>query len=101
MYHRVVNHTKRHQRWMWMTYPAQAIPVGYLKLEQRDAIRAGATRHVYNTTVFPFAQHGEAAGDLRTAAALRLPVILNQYNTRNESTYLVGGRQYMTSCDVS
>mmetsp|Transcript_16546 Transcript_16546/g.40497 ORF Transcript_16546/g.40497 Transcript_16546/m.40497 type:complete len:315 (-) Transcript_16546:168-1112(-) len=61
---------------------------GYLKLEQRDAIRAGATRAEYNTSVFPFAQHGEAAGDTREAAALRLPVILNEYNFRNESTFL-------------
>ena len=53
----------------------------------------GATRHEYNTSVFPFAEHGEAAGDTREAAALRLPVILNEYNFRNETTYLVRSRE--------
>lgn len=61
---------------------------GYLRLEQRDAIRAGDTRRAYNVSVFPFAEHGEAAGDTREAASLRLPVILNEYNFRNETTYL-------------
>lgn len=61
---------------------------GYLRLDQRDAIPAGATRYEYNTSVFPFAEHGEAAGDTREAASLRLPVILNEYNFRNETTYL-------------
>ena len=61
---------------------------GYLRLDQRDAIPAGFTRHDYNYSVFPFAEHGEAKGDTRDASTLRLPVVLNQYNFRNESTYL-------------
>ena len=61
---------------------------GYLKLEQRDAIQAGTTRLDYNRSVFPFAEHGEMAGDTREAASLRIPVILNAYNFRNETTYL-------------
>ena len=61
---------------------------GYLRLQQRDAIQAGTTRLVYNHSVFPFAEHGEMVGDAREAASLRLPVILNAYNFRNETTFL-------------
>lgn len=61
---------------------------GYLRLQQRDAIQAGTTRLVYNHSVFPFAEHGEMVGDSREAASLRLPVILNAYNFRNETTFL-------------
>lgn len=79
-----------------MAYVSHASPLpgsglyvdGYLKLEQRDAIQAGTTRLDYNRSVFPFAAHGEMAGDTREAATLRLPVILNDYNFRNETTYL-------------
>lgn len=79
-----------------MAYAAHSSPLpgtgffvdGYLRLDQRDAIPSGATRYDYNTSVFPFAEHGEAAGDTREAASLRLPVILNEYNFRNETTYL-------------
>mmetsp|Transcript_37005 Transcript_37005/g.92124 ORF Transcript_37005/g.92124 Transcript_37005/m.92124 type:complete len:315 (-) Transcript_37005:130-1074(-) len=79
-----------------LAYVAHASPLpgtglfvdGHLRLEQRDAIPAGAARYDYNYSVFPFAQHGEAAGDTREAAALRLPVILNEYHFRNETTYL-------------
>ena len=61
---------------------------GYLRLNQRDAIPSGTTRLDYNYSVFPFAEHGELSGDTREAASLRLPVILNAYGFRNESTYL-------------
>ena len=61
---------------------------GVLRLDQRDAIPAGTTRHEYNVSVFPFAEHGELPGDTRESASLRLPVILNEYNFRNETTYL-------------
>jgi transmembrane protein 231 len=61
---------------------------GHLRLNQRDAIASGTTRLVYNNSVFPFAAHGESAGDAREAASLRLPVILNAYNFRNETTFL-------------
>lgn len=79
-----------------MAYAAHSSPLagsglyvdGYLRLDQRDAIPAGFTRHDYNYSVFPFAEHGEEKGDTREAATLRLPVVLNQYNFRNESTYL-------------
>ena len=61
---------------------------GYLKLEQRDAIQAGTTRLVYNHSVFPLRSTARWSGDVREAATLRLPVILNDYNFRNETTYL-------------
>ena len=81
-----------------MAYVTHASPLpgsglyvdGWLRFEQRDALPASSTRHDYNYSVFPFAQHGEAAGDTREAASLRLPVILNEYLFRNETAFLVG-----------
>lgn len=58
---------------------------GDLELRQRVSLADESTRVTYNTTLLDL---GRLAGERRSASELQLPVILNNYLFRNETTVL-------------